>query len=74
MLSFNGLPCCQSGDFMIIMSKNAQHLSLHAFSILSIGCHLTLNFPKYIYIYTHTHICTCARVLVLYFPEDGREC
>jgi len=47
MPSFNGTPCWQSGDFMI-MSKNAQHLSLHILSILSTGCHLTLEAPKYI--------------------------
>ena len=67
MLSFNGLPCWQSGDFMIIMCKNAQHLSLHVFSILSIGCHLTLKTPN-VYMYTHTHI------LVLYFPERVKTC
>jgi len=74
MLSFNGLSCWQSDDFMIIVSKNARHLSLHVFSILSICCHLILKVPKYTHTHTHTCVCACVRVLVLYFSEDGREC
>jgi hypothetical protein len=33
--------------YKIIMSENAQHLSLHDFIILSNGCDLTSKSPKY---------------------------